>query len=63
METDRATRNMKRLWPATAILLIALNSLTSIAGCGAGKKEVSPQQKEEMRQKMIKNAERQQREG
>jgi hypothetical protein len=44
-------------------LLIGLVSFTSLSGCSGGKKEASPQQKEEMRQKMIKNAERQRREG
>ena len=48
---------------AMGILLIALMSLTSFSGCGSGKKSATPEQKEELRQKMIKNAERQQREG
>ena len=46
-----------------AILLIVMISLTSFAGCGGSKKTTTPEQKEEQRQKMIKNAERQQREG
>jgi hypothetical protein len=48
---------------AMAILLIALISFTSFSGCGSGKKPPTPEQKEELRQKMIKNAQRQQREG
>jgi hypothetical protein len=46
-----------------AILLIALLSFTSFAGCGSSKKAPTPEQKEEQRQKMIKNDERQRREG
>jgi hypothetical protein len=48
---------------AMAILLIALLSLTSFSGCGSSKKSPTPEQKEEQRQKMIQNAERQRREG
>jgi hypothetical protein len=46
-----------------AVLLIALISLTSFVGCGSAKKDATPEQKEEQRQKMIQNAERQRREG
>jgi hypothetical protein len=45
------------------IVVVSLSSLSSLAGCSGSTKTVTPQQKEEMRQKMIKNAERQQREG
>ena len=48
---------------AMVILLIGLLSLTSFSGCGSGKKPPTPEQKEELRQKMINNAQRQQREG
>jgi hypothetical protein len=54
---------MKSYWTTTVIVLIALISLTSVAGCGSGKKSVTPEQKEELRQKMIKNADRERREG
>jgi len=54
---------MKTYWTTMAVLLIALISLTSLAGCGSGKKDATPQQKEEQRQKMIKNADRERREG
>jgi hypothetical protein len=56
-------RGMKTYWTTMAVLLIALISLTSFAGCGSGKKAPTPEQKEEQRQKMIKNAERERREG
>ena len=56
-------RGMKTYWTTMAVLLIALISLTSFAGCGGAKKDATPEQKEEQRQKMIKNAEREQREG
>jgi hypothetical protein len=46
-----------------AFLLVAVLSVTSFAGCGSGKQPPAPEKKEEMRQKMIKNAERQRREG
>ena len=46
-----------------SVFLIGVTLLAAFPGCSAGKKEVPPQQKEEMRQKMIKNAERQKREG
>jgi len=42
--------------------MIGLSSLISLSGCGGGKKEVTPEKKEEMRQKMIKNADRERRE-
>ena len=54
---------MKTYWTTMAVLLIALISLTSFAGCGSGKKPLTPEQKEEQRQKMIKNADRERREG
>jgi hypothetical protein len=47
----------------TAILLIVVMSLPSFAGCGSSKKAPTPEQKEEQRQKMIKNADRERREG
>jgi hypothetical protein len=56
-------RCMRTYWTTMAVLLIALISLTSFAGCGSGKKTPTPEQKEEQRQKMIKNAERERREG
>jgi len=56
------TRFMKQLC-MLAVLMIGLVSLVSLSGCGGGKKEATPEKKEEMRQKMIKNAERQRREG
>jgi hypothetical protein len=46
-----------------SILLIVVVSLTSFPGCGSSKKTATPEQKEELRQKMIKNAERERREG
>jgi hypothetical protein len=55
------------LWklPAAILLIvvISLSSLVSFTGCSGGTKTASPQQKEEQRQKMIKNAERERREG
>jgi hypothetical protein len=38
-------------------------SFAWFAGCGSVKKTATPQQKEEQRQKLIKNAERERREG
>jgi ABC-type oligopeptide transport system substrate-binding subunit len=45
------------------IVVVSLSSLVSFAGCSGGTKTATPEKKEEMRQKMIKNAERQKREG
>lgn len=45
------------------IVVMSLSSLVSLAGCTGGTKSATPQQKEELRQKMIKNAERERREG
>ena len=45
------------------IVVVSLSSLVSLAGCGGGTKTATPEKKEEQRQKMIKNAERQRREG
>lgn len=45
------------------MLLFALISFISFAGCGSSKKAPTPEQKEEQRQKMIKNADRERREG
>ena len=59
----RDGRGRKVYWSAMAILLIALLSLTPLAGCGSSKKAPTLEQKEEQRQKMINNAERQRREG
>jgi len=56
------TRFIRQLCTLT-VLIIGLSSLTSLSGCGGGKKEVTPEKKEEMRQKMIKNADRERREG
>jgi hypothetical protein len=55
--------DIKRFLCVLAMLLPTLTSVAPFAGCASAKKESSPQQKEEMRQKMIKNAERQRREG
>ena len=44
-----------------AVLLALFAAIPSAIGCG-GKKEPTPQQKEEQRQKLIKNAERMHRE-
>jgi hypothetical protein len=51
--------------PIAILLIVAmsLSSFSSLAGCSGGTKTVTPQQKEELRQKMIKNAERERREG
>ena len=46
-----------------AFLLVAVLSIISFSGCGSSNKPASPEQKEEQRQKMIQNAERQRREG
>jgi len=53
-------RNVRR---TIAFLLVAVLSITSFPGCGSGKEPPTPEKKEEMRQKMIKNAERERREG
>jgi hypothetical protein len=45
------------------IIAISLSPFISLTGCSGNAKTVTPQQKEEQRQKMIKNAERQRREG
>jgi|tagenome__1003787_1003787.scaffolds.fasta_scaffold20982061_6 hypothetical protein len=55
------------LWKAPApillIVVMSLSTLVSLSGCSGGTKTASPQQKEEQRQKMIKNADRERREG
>jgi hypothetical protein len=53
---------MNASWLSTALRLIVLTSVIASAGCG-GKPTPTPQQKEEQRQKLIKNAERERREG
>ena len=47
----------------TAMLLVVAMVFTSSIGCGNDTKPMTPEKKEEQRQKMIKNAERQRREG
>ena len=54
---------MKINWSAIVILLTVIMSLNSFSGCGSGAKTATPQQMEEHRQKHIKNAERERREG
>ena len=61
--TKRIDRNIKSYSSAMAILLVALISFAAFPGCGSSKKAPTPEQKEEQRQKMIKNAERERREG
>jgi hypothetical protein len=57
---DHGVRTVRR---TIALFLVAILSITSFPGCGSGKEPPAPEKKEEMRQKMIKNAERQRREG
>jgi hypothetical protein len=53
--------NLSKLTAVTLLIVVTLSG--SFAGCGSSKKEVTPQQKEELRQKLIKSAERERREG
>jgi hypothetical protein len=48
---------------AIAFFLVTVLSISSFAGCGRGTEPPTTEKKEEMRQKMIKNAERERREG
>jgi hypothetical protein len=54
---------VRTVWRTIAFLLVAVLSITSFSGCGSSKKPPTSEQKEEQRQKMIKNAERERREG
>jgi hypothetical protein len=54
--------SMKNYWSPRTIVLIALISFSSLTGCGDGKQPITPEQKEQKRQKMIQNAERERRE-
>jgi hypothetical protein len=51
-----------RKFPTTILLVVVMLFISSI-GCGSDKKALTPEKKEEQRQKMIKNAERERREG
>jgi len=53
---------MKRFARLAVVLVAVLAAIPTVPGCG-GKTEPTPQKKEEMRQKMIKDAERERREG
>jgi hypothetical protein len=53
---------MKSSHSATIILVTAWMTFLPLAGCGGKKNAPAPEQKEEQRQKLIKNAERMQRE-
>jgi len=45
------------------IVVVLISPLISLAGCSGGAKTATPEQKEELRQKMIKNADRERKEG
>ncbi len=53
---------MKSRRSSISILLVLVIMVTSFSACGT-KKAPTPQQKEAQRQKLIKNAERERREG